>query len=149
MRAVDIPREHRAIALRGPCALDRGVVLLCSGPPQRKPKIVIERNVYLNRRVFIDASLSVRIEEGAAIGPNTYITDHDHGVERGPGLMEQALNSAPVRIGRGAWIGANVTILKGVTIGGGAIVGAGSVVTRDVSANAVAVGNPARKLKER
>jgi maltose O-acetyltransferase len=52
----------------------------------------------------------------------------------------------PVSIGDGAWIGARVTILPGVTIGQGAMVGVGSVVTRDVPANAQVVGNPAKVI---
>ena len=53
----------------------------------------------------------------------------------------------PVKIGSKVWIGANVTILPGVTIGENAIVGTGSIVTKDIPDNAVAVGNPARVVK--
>ena len=53
----------------------------------------------------------------------------------------------PVHIKKNVWIGANVTILPGVTIGENAIVGACSVVTKDIPDNAVAVGNPARVIK--
>ena len=55
---------------------------------------------------------------------------------------------APVVIGDRAWIGFNVSILKGVTIGEGAVVGAGAVVSRDVPPYSVAVGNPARQIRE-
>ena len=61
-----------------------------------------------------------------------------------PGLE----NDRPVRIGDGAWIGMHSIILKGVTIGDGAIIGAGSVVTRDIPANAVACGSPARVVRQ-
>lgn len=56
--------------------------------------------------------------------------------------------SAPIKISKGAWIGAHSIILKGVTIGEGAVVGAGTVVTKDVPAWTVVVGNPARVIRE-
>jgi galactoside O-acetyltransferase len=55
--------------------------------------------------------------------------------------------SAPIKISKGAWIGARSMILKGVTIGKGAVVGAGSVVTKDVPDWTVVAGNPARVVK--
>jgi maltose O-acetyltransferase len=58
------------------------------------------------------------------------------------------LKAEPVTIGDGAWIGARATILPGVTIGGGAVVAAGSVVTRDLPANVLAGGVPARVIRE-
>lgn len=55
---------------------------------------------------------------------------------------------APIEIGENVWIGYHCQILKGVKIGNGAIVGSGSVVTHDVPANSIVVGNPARVVKE-
>ena len=54
----------------------------------------------------------------------------------------------PVRIGRNCWLGAGVIVLPGVSIGGNTVIGAGSVVTRDMPANVLAVGNPCRVLRE-
>lgn len=56
--------------------------------------------------------------------------------------------SAPVIIGDGVWIGANASIMKGVTIGEGSIVARGSVVTKDVAPFTIVAGNPARKVKD-
>lgn len=53
----------------------------------------------------------------------------------------------PVKIGNNVWIGGNVTILPGVTIGDGTTIGAGSVVTKDIPANVLAVGNPCKVIK--
>ena len=54
----------------------------------------------------------------------------------------------PVRIGRNCWLGAGVIVLPGVSIGDNTVIGAGSVVTRDMPANVLAVGNPCRVLRE-
>ena len=56
--------------------------------------------------------------------------------------------SLPIHIGNNVWIGANSVILPGVTIGDNTVIGAGSIVTRDVPANVVAVGNPCRVMRE-
>jgi acetyltransferase-like isoleucine patch superfamily enzyme len=58
------------------------------------------------------------------------------------------LDLRPVHLERNCWLGANVTILPGITVGENAIVGAGAVVTKDVPANTVVVGNPARIIRK-
>lgn len=62
--------------------------------------------------------------------------------------MRKYMYTDPVKIGDNCWIGANVTICPGVTIGENSVIGAGSVVTKDIPANVVAVGNPCRVLRE-
>lgn len=149
MREIEIPRNFADIEIESPCALDRGVVLLCSGEPFPHPKIYIGAHTYINRNTFLDAVESLIVGKSCGIGPNCYITDHDHG--RDPKLppLGQSMIAKPTCIGDRVWIGANVTILKGVTIGDRTIVGAGSVVTRSLPPDAVAVGNPARVIKYR
>ena len=78
------------------------------------------------------------------IGPRTVIVTLNHD------LNPQARLSAtpePVKIGKNVWIGANCTILPGVTIGDNSVIGAGSVVVKSIAANVVAVGNPAQVVK--
>ncbi len=135
--------------LNGPCSLDRGVTLLVSGVSGAEPKLVIGKGVYINRGSMLDAHESIVVDAGAMIGPNCYITDADHGMRPGIPLSQQAMTSAPVRIGRDAWLGAGVIVTRGVVIGDGAVIGAGSVVTRDIPENAVAVGVPARVIRYR
>ena len=143
LRAIEIPRGHRAIRIAAGVQLDRGVTLLISGADSVAEKITIGHAAYLNRGTMIDASKSIEIGANAMIGPFCYITDHDHVIGSADELV-----SKPTRIGARCWIGANVTILKGVSIGDDSVVGAGSVVAKSLPARVVAVGNPARVLRE-
>ncbi len=147
MRAIEIPRNFRDIEIHRGCALDRGVVLLCSGVETDKPKIVIEENTYINRHSFLDATQLIIIGRECGIGPGCYITDHDHGLAPSLAPLAQEFISDSTVIGDRVWVGANVTILKGVTIGDDAVIGAGSVVTKDIPSRAIAVGSPAKVLR--
>jgi acetyltransferase-like isoleucine patch superfamily enzyme len=148
LRQVEIPRSHHNVKLDG-CSLDRGVVLLCSGPESPDVKLSIGPGTYINRRTFLDAVDSLFIGQNVAIGPNCYITDHDHGTDLSKLTLHQAMVSAATRIGDGVWIGASVTVLKGVTIGDRTIIGAGSVVTKSLPADVIAAGVPARVIRLR
>ncbi len=102
--------------------------------------VQIEDHVRIHSQAFIP-EYSV-LMEGCWIGPNVVLTNARHPLA--PNVKE---NLAGVIIERGAKIGANTTILPGVRIGEMALVGAGAVVTADVPAGAVVVGNPARVIK--
>ena len=95
--------------------------------------------------VCICAANSVEIGERTIIGADALITDTDfHSpLPDGSWSNDAAGASAPVVIGKGCFIGARAIILKGVTIGDGAVVAAGALVTRDVPAEHLAIGNPA------
>ena len=149
MRDLEIPRNFSDIEIASPCAIDKGVILLCSGEPLPHPKIYIGAHTYINRHTFLDATLSLNIGMHCGIGPNCYITDHDHGLDLAFLPLQQPMVSIPTQIGDRVWIGANVTILKGVTVGNDAVIGAGSVVTKDIPEKAIAVGNPAQVIKYR
>ncbi len=149
MRQIEIPRNFSDIEIESHCALDRGVVLLCSGQPSSRPKIRIGAHTYLNRHTFLDAIDSLTIGQHCAIGPNCYLTDHDHGHDPQLPPLEQPMIAQPTTIGNFVWLGANVTVLKGVTIGDRTIVGAGSVVTRSLPADSIAVGVPAKVIRDR
>ncbi|MDZ8052246.1 MAG: acyltransferase [Aulosira sp. ZfuCHP01] len=149
MRQIEIPSNFADIEIESACALDRGVVILCSGEPQPHPKIYIGAHTYINRNTFLDAHLSLKIGNHCAIGPGCYITDHDHGMDLTLPPLKQPMIAKPTQIGDRVWIGANVTILKGVTIGNDTVVGAGSVVTKDLPEKAIVAGVPARVIKYR
>jgi len=102
------------------------------------------KNVGLSAAVIV-AGNSIVIGEGTIIGAGAMILDNDF---HAPGKewdwrVDYQSNSRPIQIGRGVFIGSRAIILKGVTIGDRAVIGAGSVVSRDVPAGAIAVGNPA------
>ncbi|NET08844.1 MAG: acyltransferase [Merismopedia sp. SIO2A8] len=157
MGNIEIPRHFQDIELQPGCSLDNGVVLLSVQDDEsnqnqdflikHQPKIYIDSSTYINRNVVIDASTSIKIGRQCAIGPGCYITDHDHGMNPELPPLEQPLISRPTKICDRVWLGANVTVLKGVTIGAGAVIGAGSVVTKDIPPNAIAVGVPAKTVK--
>lgn len=98
-------------------------------------------------RAFVS---DILIGEKAEIASGCAFYSFNHGVEPGTPVMEQPLNTkGPIVIGEGAWLGHGVTVLSGVTIGAGAVVGAGSVVIRDIPDNAIAVGSPAKVVRNR
>ena len=91
------------------------------------------------------------IGDDTIIGPGFCLMAGNHRLNV-PGASFRSLkdgDNSGVTIGRNVWIGAQVTVLRGVTIGDAAVVGAGSVVTRDIPAFAIAVGNPARQIRWR
>ena len=149
LRKVEIPKNYADIEIAANCALDRGVTLLCDGKPFPQPKISIGADTYINRHTFIDAIASIKIGQDCAIAANCYITDHDHGLDLRFAPLKQPMTAQATRIGDRVWLGANVTVLKGVTIGDDAAIGAGSVVTKDIPPQSIAVGVPAKVIKSR
>ncbi|WP_298455785.1 DapH/DapD/GlmU-related protein [uncultured Cellulomonas sp.] len=92
----------------------------------------------------------VTIGDGVRIGSHSSLLGFDHGfADTATPIREQPLTSVGVTVGDDVWIGSHVVVLDGVHVGDHAVVGAGAVVTRDVPAWAVAVGNPARVMRDR
>ena len=113
-------------------------------------RIVIGKSAQLHGATVISAE-EVSIGERTLVGANATIMDTDlHTINpkhRHEPFSDRVARKR-VRIGKNVWIGLNVTILKGVEIGDNAVIGAGSVVTKDVPANCIAAGNPARVLRK-
>jgi acetyltransferase-like isoleucine patch superfamily enzyme len=107
--------------------------------------VYIDHDVHIGRRCKIQNNVSVyfgvRIEDEVFVGPHVCFTN-----DRNPRAVGE-WSIVPTIVKRGASIGANSTIVCGVTIGEGALIGAGSVVTKDVPPREVWVGNPARRLR--
>jgi|SRR5690606_1399910 len=110
-------------------------------------KIVIGSDFYINSDCHLYGEIT--IGENVMIGPKTIIWGRDHGMALDMPMNKQKHNSSPILIGDDVWIGARVTILKGVKIGNGVVVGAGSLVTKDIPDFAVVIGNPAKIIKFR
>ena len=108
------------------------------------------RNIMLGRNVFINHACTfmdrggITLEDDVFIGPKVCLITENHGLRE---EERRTLNSHPIRVCKGAWIGAGAIVLPGVTIGEYAVVGAGSVVTHDVPDHVVAAGNPAKIIK--
>ncbi|WP_343290754.1 sugar O-acetyltransferase [Vibrio harveyi] len=104
-------------------------------------------NVYANFNLTLVDDTLIYIGDHVMIGPNVTIATAGHPID--PELRRDiAQFNIPVHIGNNVWIGANSVVLPGVTIGENSVIGAGSVVTKDIPANVVAVGNPCRVLRE-
>jgi maltose O-acetyltransferase len=107
--------------------------------------ISIGEHTFINYGASITAYREVRIGRHCLLGHHLRIIDrNEYGIEQ----REIASPAAPVLIEDHVWIGAHVIILPGVRIGRHSAIGAGSVVTKDVPANCLAVGNPARVLRQ-
>lgn len=109
--------------------------------------IFVGDGVFMNFGCVILDCNTVRIGNNVLIGPNVQIYTPHHPVDAATRLtgLEQAF---PVTIGNNVWIGGAAIICPGVTIGDNTVIGAGSVVTKDIPANVVAVGNPCRVIRQ-
>lgn len=109
------------------------------------------KNIHIGENVFINSNCTMQDQGGVYIGDNVLIghnaclltLNHQENPEKRANLLP-----APVKIGNGAWLGSNVTVLPGVTIGDGAIIAAGAVVTKDVEANTIVAGIPAKFVRK-
>ena len=108
------------------------------------------KNISVGEGVFINACChfqdhgGVTIGDGCQIGHNVVFATLNHEL---PAERRSVTRPAPITLGKHVWVGSNVTILQGVTIGDNAVVAAGAVVTKDVPANTIVGGVPARVIK--
>ena len=108
--------------------------------------IEIGENFYANHNLVILDPAKVKFGDNVFIGPNCgfYTPEHPIRAEERNKMLEYA---KPITIGNNVWFGGNVTVLGGVEIGDNTVIGAGSVVTKNIPANSVAVGNPCKVIK--
>jgi len=120
-----------------------------------KPPLYVDYGTFISvgARTFINYNLTaldvapITIGEDCQIGPNVQLLTPTHPVDPQP-RRDRLEAAKPISIGDNVWLGGGAIVLPGVTIGDNSVIGAGAVVTRDVPANSVAVGNPARVVRE-
>lgn len=129
-----LPNTHRSLYIESPFHCDYGYNIHCG------------ERVYFNTNCVILDVCRVTIGSGTMFGPavQIYTATHPLSAEE----RKTSESGKPVTIGNHCWIGGGAIILPGVTIGDNCVIGAGSVVTKDVPANSLAVGNPARVIKK-
>ena len=168
LRFVRLRLRHRHVIVRGFVFMDRGVEIyarkgygrlvlgswlhLGVGTALRchEGTMTIGDKSVLARGVSINCYLDVELGDSALIADSVYVSDFDHNfADLTIAIKDQGIAKARVRIERDVWLGTKVTVCRGVLIGEGAVVGANAVVTRDIPAYAVAVGAPARVVKDR
>ena len=109
-------------------------------------EIVIGENTFLNTQVILNADIGgkIRISNDCMIGPRTIFRTANHKIKDINSVKrEQGHAFADILVERNVWIGANVTVLPGVTIGENSVIAAGAVVTKDIPKNCLAAGVPA------
>ena len=119
-----------------------------------RPPVYVDygSHLHIGARTFANFGLvaldvaTITIGDDVQIGPNVQLLTPTHPVEPGP-RRDKWESAQPITIGDNVWLGGGVIVLPGVTIGENTVVGAGSVVTKDLPANVVAVGNPARVVR--
>ena len=115
-----------------------------------QPSLEIGDRAYIGNHFTVLCADRIRIGEDALIASYVMISSENHGNDPESELVygKQPLKTNPVTIGSGVWIGEKVSILPGVTIGEKSIIGTNSVVTSDVPPYSIAVGSPAKVIKE-
>lgn len=104
-------------------------------------------HIYANFNLTLVDDTHIYVGDHTMFAPNVTLATAGHPIL--PQLREKGYQyNAPIHIGRNCWLGTGVIVLPGVTIGDNTVIGAGSVVTKDIPANVVAVGNPCRVLRE-
>jgi len=120
-----------------------------------RPPLYVDYGVHIRvgARTFVNFGLvaldvaEITIGDDVQIGSNVELLTPVHPLEPGP--RRNKLEAAkPIRVGNNVWLGGGATVCPGVSIGENTVVGAGAVVTKDLPANVLAVGNPARAIRE-
>lgn len=115
----------------------------------RSGSIRIGEGCEVGKGTIINAGADVEIKEKTLIGPYCLIQASNHGYKKKGPIKGQEYTHAPITIGKGSWLAANVVVLPGIIIEDGCIIGASAVVTRNIKGNTINAGNPSKIISER
>lgn len=158
LRATELTRELAQLDMSDREGYERIVTELLGSAGENvniRPPLFVDygKNIHIGSGIFINFNLpaldvvKIRIGEDCQIGPNVQLLTPMHPLD--PKLRRDGLEAgSPITIGDNVWLGGGVIVCPGVSIGDNSVIGAGAVVTRNIPANSVAVGNPARVIKQ-
>jgi len=148
-RGVSLGREINLLAVDGGVLRlgDDTALGLRTSIQAKGGQIYIGKDSFVGQGSIIVAHDRISIGAHALIAEYVTIRDQDHEFEAGKPAAASGMRTSPILIGTNVWIGAKATITRGVTIGDNAVIAANSVVTRDVLANSVVGGAPARLIR--
>ena len=136
--------EQRRRLVAGP-----GLRLSPTASLRNAERITLGTDVHIGERCYLwagDGHGRITFGDHVLLGPEVFVTASNYGVAADTPMVSQPKREADVVVGSDVWLGTRVVVLPGVTIGDGVVVGAGAVVTKDLPANAIAGGVPAKVL---
>lgn len=125
------------------CSIDRFATVIV-----KHGRLSFDAGGYIGVGAVVVCRSSVRVGRNALFAEYVTIRDQDHSMDSTAGQGRVGFTSSPIVIGDNVWLGAKVTVTQGVTIGNNVVVGANSVVTHDLPDNCVALGAPARVVRQ-
>ena len=117
------------------------------GPGDITSRLSIGANCYLNAPIFLDLTAPIAIGDGVGIGHHAVFVTGGHAIGH-PSMRTGEMQPRPIIVQPGAWIGADVTLLPGAIVGAGSVIGAGSLVVGEIPPNVIALGRPAKVLRQ-
>ena len=132
------------------CTLEENLIFKYDSIWKKGPNIIIGNNVFIGNNTEFNISERITIGDDSLIASSCKFIDHDHGISdlKLPIRMQPPVIGT-IQIEENVWIGANCTVLKGVTIGRGSVIGAGSLINKNIPKNEIWGGIPAKFIKKR
>ncbi|WP_197062230.1 acyltransferase [Flavobacterium rivuli] len=137
------------VSLGDDCRLEHDIYFHYDGIWKEGPSIIIGNNVFVGFGCEFNITKKITIGDDCLIASGSKFVDHNHGTSLTELIRIQKSPEKEIVIGNNVWIGANVVVLKGVTIFDGAIIAAGAVLNKNVPANEIWGGIPAKKIGDR